>query len=172
MQLLRRFLTAVPGVLCLLAAGVMGVATFLPYTGGYWGDGLLTANETQSLTTMNIVGGSDVWLVLGTVVILGVVAAYHLGGVRRPAAGFIALALALVSVGLAIKLPSTWKLDGVTYGEPYLLFAGFYVFFAGALTAVVGALLLVATGLIPVSHTARAQTSGGEPQARTYEGSG
>ena len=76
-----------------------------------------------------------------------------------------------MSLGLAIKLPSTWKLDGVTYGEPYLLYDGFYVFFAGAVAAVAGALLMVATDLT-VGHTARIDTSGGEPHARTYQGSG
>ena len=128
-------------VVCMLAAAVMCVASFLPYTGGNWGDGL----NAPTLITISIVSGSDVWLVLGTVAALALVAAYHLGGARRPAAGFIALALALVTLGLAIKLPSTWKLDGVTYGEPYLLFAGFYVFLGGAVAAIFGALLMVAS---------------------------
>jgi hypothetical protein len=146
MPFLRRFLTTLSGAVCLLAALVMGVAAFLPYTGGNWGDGLLTGNEVQTQVTMSIVTGSDVWFVLGTVVTLGVVAAYHLGGVRRQATGLIALTASLLCVGLALKLPGTWKQHGVTYGEPYLLFAGFSVFLAGALAAVVGALLMVATG--------------------------
>ena len=97
---------------------------------------------------MSIVSGSDVWFVLGTVVTLGFVAAYHLGGVRHQATGFIALAASLVSLGLALKLPGTWKQDGVVYGEPYLLYSGFYVFLAGAVTAVLGALLMVVTSFV------------------------
>jgi hypothetical protein len=116
----------------------------MPYTGGNWGDGL----DAPTQVTISIVGGSDVWFVLGTVIILGCVAAMHLGGVRRPAAGFIALGASLVLLGLAIKLPGTWKLDGVVYGEPFLLFAGFYAFFAGAVMAVVGALVMVGTGFV------------------------
>ena len=53
---------------------------------------------------------------------LGLVAAIHLVGVRRQATGFIALAASLVALGLALKLPGTWKQDGVVYGEPYLLY--------------------------------------------------
>jgi hypothetical protein len=130
----------------------MCVAAFLPYTGGNWGDGLLTGNEVASAITMNIVSGSDVWFVLGTVVTLGFVAACHLGGVRLQATGFIALAASLVALGLALKLPGTWKQDGMVYGEPYLLYSGFYVFLGGAVTAVVGALLMVLTGLWGVAY--------------------
>jgi hypothetical protein len=148
-----RVLGALGAVVCMVAAVVMSVATFLPYTGGNWGDGL--NGPTQ--VTMNIISGSDVWFVLGTVVTLGFVAAYHLGGVRRDATGYIALAASLLSLGLALKLPGTWKQDGVVYGEPYLLFAGFYVFLAGALTAVFGALLMVATGV--TSSSAKAEPS-------------
>ena len=123
----------------------------MPYTGGNWGDGL--NGPTQ--ITMNIIGGSDAWLVLGTVVTLGVVSAAHLVGVRRQATGFIALAASLVSLGLALKLPGTWKQDGVVYGEPYLLYTGFYVFLAGATAAVPGAFLMALTGLVrPHAHAA------------------
>ncbi len=131
-------------MVCLLAALVMCVAAFLPYSGGNWGDGL----NAPAQVSMNIVTGSDVWFVLGTVVTLAFVAAYHLGGVRRPATGFIALAASLLCVGLALKLPGTWLQDGATYGEPFLLFSGFYVFLAGAVTAVAGALLMLATALM------------------------
>jgi len=94
---------------------------------------------------MSLISGSDVWFVLATVVALGFAATYHLGGVRRKAAAFIALAASLVALGLAFKLPGTWKLDGAVYGEPYLLFTGFYVFLGGAVTAVLGALLMLVT---------------------------
>lgn len=130
-------------VVCVMAALVMFVAAFLPYTGGNWGDGL----NAPTQLTVSIVTGSDVWFVLGTLVTLGFVAVCHLAGIQRRAAGFIALVASLVSLGLAIKLPSTWMQDGVTYGEPYLLFAGFYVFLAGAASAVAGAMLMVASGL-------------------------
>lgn len=130
----------------------MCVASFLPYTGGNWGDGL----DAPAQVTMSIVSGSDVWFVLGTVVTLGFVAASHLGGVRRHEAGFIALAASLLSLGLALKLPGTWKQDGVAYGEPYLLYTGFYVFLVGAVTAVLGALLMVATGFVGSPPKARA----------------
>jgi hypothetical protein len=133
----------------------MCVAAFLPYTGGNWGDGLLTGNEVASTITMNIVGGSDVWFVLGTVVILGCAAACHLAGVRRQATGFIALAASLVSLGLALKLPGTWKQDGIVYGEPFLLFSGFYVFLGGAVTAVFGALVTFGAGFAGSAQRAR-----------------
>ncbi len=138
-----RLVSALGAVVCLLSAAAMCVASFLPYTGGNWGDGLLTGNEVATPITMNIVGGSDVLFVLATVIAMGLFAAAHLGGVRRPATGFIVLAAALLSLGLAIKLPGTWKQDGVVYGEPYLLFAGYYVFLGGAVSAVFGALLMV-----------------------------
>jgi hypothetical protein len=143
-----RLVSAIGAVVCVLSSGVMCVASFLPYTGGNWGDGLLTGNEVASPITMNIVGGSDVLFVGATVVTLVLASATHLGGVRRQATGFIALAAALLSLGLAIKLPGTWKQDGVLYGEPYLLFAGFYVFFGGAVAAVFGALLMVGTSFV------------------------
>ena len=57
-----------------------------------------------------------------------------------------------MALGLALKLPGTWKQDGVVYGEPYLLFAGFYVFLGGAVTAVFGALLTVVTDLWGVAY--------------------
>jgi hypothetical protein len=143
-------------VVCVVATFVMCVAAFLPYTGGNWGDGLLTGNEVSSQVTMSIINGSDVWFVLGTVLTLGFVAAYHLGGVRRQATGFIALAASLVALGLALKLPGTWKQDGVVYGEPYLLYAGFYVFLGGAVTAVLGALVMVVTVFVGSSPKAEA----------------
>jgi len=143
-------------VVCVVAAVVMCVAAFLPYTGGNWGDGLLTGNEVPSRVTMSIISGSDVWFVLGTVVALGFIAACHLGGVRRRATGFIALAASLLSLGLAVKLPGTWKQDGVVYGEPYLLYAGFYLFLGGAVTAVLSALLMVAAVLVGSSPKAAA----------------
>jgi hypothetical protein len=135
---------ALPGAVCAVGAATMLVATFLPYTGGNWGDGL----DGPTKVTMSIVSGSDVWLVLGTVVSLGFVAAFHLRGFRRQATGFIALAASLLSLGLALKLPGTWKQDGVVYGEPYLVYSGFYVFLGGAVTAVLGGLLMVVTMLV------------------------
>lgn len=133
------------GAICLIGAAVMGVASFLPYTGGNWGDGLLSGNQVSSQVTMSIVSGSDAWFVLGTVITLGVVA-YHLRGRPRPATGFVALAASLVALGLALKLPGTWKQDGVVYGEPYLLYAGYYAFLSGAVIAVVGAFPIVIIG--------------------------
>ena len=149
MSTASRRVGAVGAVVCVLAAAIMGVAAFLPYTGGNWGDGL--GGPTQ--ITVSIVSGSDVWFVLGTLVALGIVAACRLARVRLQAAGVIALAASLVALGLAFKLPGTWKQDGVVYGEPYLLFSGFYVFLAGAVTAVLGALLMVVTGFVGSSST-------------------
>jgi hypothetical protein len=159
MRTRTRLAAKVSGAVCLIGAAVMGVAAFLPYTGGNWGDGLLTGNEVSSQVTMSIIGGSDVWFVLGTVLTLGFVAACHFGEVRRHATGFIALAASLVALGLALKLPGTWKQDGVVYGEPYLLFAGFYVFLGGAVTSVLGALLMVVTDFVGLSPKAEAPMS-------------
>jgi hypothetical protein len=147
------------GEICLIGAALMGVAAFLPYTGGNWGDGLLSGNQVPSQVTMSIVSGSDAWFVLGTVLTLGFVAAYHLGGRRRHATGLIALAASLVALGLALKLPGTWKQDGVVYGEPYLLYSGFYLFLGGAVTAVVGALLAVVTSFVGLSTKVEAPVS-------------
>ncbi len=148
---MARWVGAFGALVCVAAAVVMCVAAFLPYTGGNWGDGL--GGPTQ--ITISIISGSDAWFVLGTVVTLGLFAASHLVGVRRQATGFIALAASLVSLGLALKLPGTWKLDGVVYGEPYLLFTGFYVFLGGAMAAVTGALLMTTAGLFrPHAQTA------------------
>lgn len=155
MRTASRWVGAFGAVVCVVAAVVMCVAAFLPYTGGNWGDGL----DAPTQVTMSIVTGSDVWFVLGTVVTLGLVAASHLVGIRRQATGFILLAASLLSLGLAIKLPGTWKQDGVVYGEPYLLYAGFYVFFCGAATAVFGALLMVVTGFVGFSPRAEAPMS-------------
>jgi hypothetical protein len=154
-----RLVGGLGSVVCVVAAVVMAVASFLPYTGGNWGDGLLTGNEVQPLITMSIVSGSDAWVVLGIVAILGCAAAFHLAGVRRHATGFLALAAALLSLGLALKLPGTWKQDGVVYGEPYLLFSGFYVFLAGASTAVSGALLTFAAGFVGLPSKTEAPLS-------------
>jgi hypothetical protein len=131
---------------CVIAAATMFVATFLPYIGWY-GDGLLAADEYSNQVTTTLITGSDVWFVLGTVVTLGVVAVGHIVGFSRRLTGFFALGASLVAVGLAVKLPGTWLQDGVTYGTPYLVDAGFYVFLGGALTSVVGAVLMSATGL-------------------------
>jgi hypothetical protein len=143
-RIASRLVGVLGALACVVAAVVMCAASFLPYTGGNWGDGL----DAPTQVTLSIVSGPDAWFVLGTVVTLGLVAAVHLGGFRRHATGFIALAASLLSLGLAFKLPSTWKLDGVVYGEPYLLYAGYYVFLRGAVTAVIGALLMVATGFV------------------------
>jgi hypothetical protein len=155
MRSASRSVGAFGAVVCAAAAVVMCVAAFLPYTGGNWGDGL----NAPAQITVSIISGSDVWFVLGTVVALGFVAAYHLGGIHRQATGFIALAASLVVLGLAIKLPGTWKQDGVVYGEPYLPYAGFYVFLGGAVTAVLGALLMVVTSFVGLSTRAEAPMS-------------
>jgi hypothetical protein len=139
--------TVLPGAVCVLAAALMTAAAFLPYTGWY-GDGLLAADEFPNQVSVSLINGSDVWFVLGTVVAPGVAAACHLAGIRRHVTGLFALGASLVALGLALKLPGTYKQDGVIYGTPYLLDAGFYVFLGGAVTAVVGALLMVLTGLV------------------------
>lgn len=148
MRTASRWVGAFGAFVCVAAAVVMCVAAYLPYTGGNWGDGLLTGSEVASPITISIVSGPDVGLVLGTVVTLGLVAACHLVGLRRQATGFIALAASLVTLGLALKLPGTWMQDGVVYGEPYLLYIGFYMFLGGALAAVPGALLMTIAGIM------------------------
>ena len=144
MRTASRWVGAFGAVVCLAAAVVMCVAAFLPYTGGNWGDGL----DAPTQITISIISGSDAWFVLGTVVMLGLVTACHLVGVRRRATGFIALAASLVALGLALKLPGTWMQDGVVYGEPYLLFIGYYVFLGGGVASVPGALLMTIAGLM------------------------
>jgi hypothetical protein len=140
----RRFPTVLPGTVCLLAVGVMVLAVFLPYT-GFPTDGLMTGDGPPDQITMNVIGGSDVWYVLGALTALSVVAACHLAGIRRRVDGLIALSVSVFLVGLALKLPGTWQQAAVVYGEAYVLDIGFYVFLGGAVTAVVGALLMVLT---------------------------
>jgi hypothetical protein len=141
-----RLVEALPGTVCVIAAATMLMAAFLPYIGWY-GDGLLAADEFPNQVTTTLITGSDAWFVLATVVTLGVVAVGHIVGFRRRLTGFLALGASLAAVGLAVKLPGTWLQDGVTYGTPYLIDAGFYVFLGGALTSVVGAVFMAATGL-------------------------
>jgi hypothetical protein len=142
-----RLVGIVSGVVCLVGVALMLAGAFLPYTGWY-GDGLLTAGEYPQQVSVSLIGGSDVWFVLGTTVTLGVFAARSLAGVRGYVTGFFALGASLVALGLALKLPGTYMQDGVTYGQPYLLDAGFYVFLAGAMSAVVGSMLMVVTGFV------------------------
>jgi uncharacterized membrane protein YkgB len=136
-----------------MAVATMLLATFLPYIGWY-GDGLLAADIYPNQVTTTLITGSDVWFVLGIIVTLGVVAVCHIAGFRRRLTGFLALGASLVAVGLAVKLPGTWLQDGVTYGTPYLVDAGFYVFLGGALTSVLGAVFMAATGLAGSHSTA------------------
>ena len=151
-----------PGIACLLAAAIMFVATFLPYIGWY-GDGLLAADQYPNQVTATLITGSDAWLVLGTIGTLAVIAVCHVAGFRRRGTGFLALAASLVAVALAVKLPGTWLQDGVTYGTPYLVDPGFYVFLGGALTALGGALFMAVIGVASstLNALARAITSSG-----------
>jgi hypothetical protein len=142
-----RLVGVLAGVVCLVAVALMLAAAFLPYTGWY-GDGLLTADEYPLQVSVSLIGGTDVWFVLGTIVTLGVFAARSLAGVSGHVTGFFALGASLVALGLALKLPGTSMQDGMTYGQPYVLDAGFYVFLGGAVTAVVGSLLMVVTGFV------------------------
>jgi hypothetical protein len=151
---------------CVAAAVVMCVAAFLPYTGGNWGDGLQTNGQGASQVSISIVSGSDAWFVLATVITLALVAAAHLVGVHRQATGAIALAASLLTLGLALKLPGTWMQDGVVYGEPYLLYVGYYVFLRGALAAVAGALLMTIAGLMR-AHAQAATFSVPAPSSAT-----
>lgn len=108
---------------------------------------------------MNIVSGSDVWYVIGTLAALGVLAACHVAGIRRRIVGVIALGVSLAGLTLALKLPGTWQPAAAAYGEPYVLDAGFYLFVAGAAMGVVGALLMVANGFAGLSPKAEAPMS-------------
>jgi hypothetical protein len=76
----------------------MGVATCVPYVGWY-GDGLLTADQYPNQVSSTLVTGSDVWLVLGIIATLVVAAVCHVAGFRRRATGLIALGASLVAVG-------------------------------------------------------------------------
>ncbi len=128
---------------------------FLPYT-GFPTDGLVIGDGPPDQITMNVIGGSDVWYVVGTLATLGVVAACHLVGIRRRSVGFVALGVSLVALGLALKLPGTWQQAAAAYGEPYVLDTGFYLFLGAAVTAVLGGLLMVVTGFVGSSPKAEA----------------
>lgn len=151
-------------VLCVLAALAMCVASYLPYTGGNWGDGLLPGNEVSGPVTVNIISGSDVWLVRATIVALGFVAVSHLAGARPQLTSLLALGTSLVALGLALKLPGTWQVGEAVPGEPYLLFAGFYVFLGGAVSAVLGALLMFVSSFARLSSKAEVLVSPSQPR--------
>jgi hypothetical protein len=129
-----------------IGAAIMGAATFVPYVGWY-GDGLLTADEYPNQVSSTLITGSDVWFVLGVIATLVVAAVCHVAGFRRRATNFLALGASLVAAGLAVKLPGTYFQDGIMYGTPHLIDVGVYMFLGGAATSVVGALLMAATGL-------------------------
>jgi hypothetical protein len=144
-HLRSRVIGVLPAAVCLVAAALMGVAAFLPYTGWY-GDGLEGCCAPPQQVSVSLINGSDVLFVLGTVIALSLFAACHLARIRRHLTGRFALGVSLVALGLALKLPGTYMQDGVTYGQPYLLDAGFYLFLGGAVAAVIAALLMVVTG--------------------------
>ncbi len=151
-----------PAAVCLVAAVLMGVAAFLPFTGWY-GDGLNGCCAPPEQVSMSLINGSDVLFVLGTIIALGVFAAANLAGVRRRLTALLAAGASLVALGLALKLPGTYMQDGVTYGQPYLLDAGFYLFLGGAAAAVVGALLVVMTSFARSRPSAEAQVLSAAP---------
>ena len=148
MRTVSRWVGAFGAVVGVAAAVVMGVATFLPYTGGNWGDGLLTGNEVASTVTMNIVSGSDAWFVLGTVVILGVCRRMSSRGISPPghrlhrSGGITAVARA------GTQAPRNMEAGRRGVWRALSPLSGFYVFLGGAVTAVFGALLMVAAGFV------------------------
>jgi hypothetical protein len=73
---------------------------------------------------LNLITGSDVWFVLGAIGALVVAAALHVAGIRPRVTGLIALGASLLAVGLALKLPGTWKQDGVTSHDPRPIVSG------------------------------------------------
>jgi hypothetical protein len=131
----------------------MVVAVCLP-SSGFPTDGIVFGDGPPDQITMNIVGGSDAWYAIGTLAVLGVLAACHLAGIRRRIVGFIALGVSLIGLVLALTLPGTWQPAAVAFGEPYVLDAGFYLFLVSAVVAVVGALLMVITGFAGLSPKA------------------
>jgi hypothetical protein len=133
-------------VTCLGAAAVMGVAAFLPYTGWY-GDGLDGCCAAPQQISVRLIDGPDVLFALVTVMAVGLFAAFNLAGDRRRLTGLLAIGASIAALGIALKLPGTYRQDGLTYGWPYLLDTGFYLFLGGAVAAVVGALLVLMASL-------------------------
>jgi hypothetical protein len=143
-RLWSRVVGILPGTVCTMGAAIMFVATFLPYLGWY-GDALPVADEYPNQVSSRLISGSDVGLVVGTIVILAVAAACHMAGFHRRITSVIALGASLVAVDLAVKLPGTFP--GSNYGMPYLIDAGVSVFRDGALTSLVAAVLMAVTGI-------------------------
>jgi hypothetical protein len=122
-------------------------ATFLPYIGWY-GDGIATPDQYPNQVYSTLISGSDAVFVFGTIFVLAAVATYHVAGFGRRLNGLIGLGASVVAMGLAVKLPGTYLLDGIAYGTPYMTDPGVYVFLGGAVASTVGALLMVGTGFV------------------------
>jgi hypothetical protein len=134
-------------MVCAIGAAIMFVATFLPYLGWY-GDALPAADDYPNQVSSTLIAGPDAVFIVGTIVILAAVAVCHLAGLHRRMSGVIGLAVSLVALDLAVKLPGTFL--GSNYGMPYLIDAGVSVFRDGALTCLVGTVLMAVTGLAGV----------------------
>jgi hypothetical protein len=157
-------LSIVPGAVCLIAVVMMSWAAFLPFI-GWWGDSLNTAVNSPEQNAQRLAQGSDASLVLGTLLILAMLAVSHAAGIRRHITAIACLGASAAILSLALKLPGTYEQDGVTYGQPMALDAGFYLFVCGAVVAVIAALVMMVMrfrrSLRTISFTST--TAGGTP---------
>jgi hypothetical protein len=133
----------------------MFAATFLPYVGSY-GDGIQTPDEYPNQVYSTLISGSDALFVFGTIFVLAGAAIYHVAGFGRR---LNALGASLVAIGLAVKLPGTYLLDGIAYGTPHMSDPGVYVFLGGAAASSIGALLMVWASLVGSPFKAEAPMS-------------
>jgi hypothetical protein len=153
-----RVISALPGAICAVGAATMFGATFLPYVGSY-GDGIQTPDEYPNQVYSTLISGSDALFVFGTIFVLAGAAIYHVAGFGRRLNGLTALGASLVAIGLAVKLPGTYLLDGIAYGTPHMSDPGVYVFLGGAAASSIGALLMVWASLVGSPFKAEAPLS-------------
>lgn len=132
--------TALPAVISLIAVGVMGGASFLPFVQYPWTDGIFSFPSAGGLPSgpgpTSSISGYYTFYLLDTLVVLALAAAAHLVGFRPRTTGIVCLGASVAAVAFACRYVAT-------QGAPVLMEYGFYLFVAAAVVAAVAALVMV-----------------------------
>jgi hypothetical protein len=132
--------TALPAAIALLTVAVISWASFLPYVQFSWADGGFSFPEGSFPTgpppTSFFAQGSDAFLLLVTLAVLGVAAASHLVGIRRRITGVATFGASLVAVAIVGSFQGTLGF-GTSVDD------GFYVLLAAATVAALAGLAMV-----------------------------
>jgi hypothetical protein len=128
-------------VICLIAVAVMSLASFLPYLQYPWTEGIYSFPSVGAPTgpapTTSLAQGSDAFVVLVTLVVVGLVAAANLVGIRRRITGVASFGTALIAVATGASFPST-----LVIGPPVIDY-GFFVFVVAGTVAAIAGLVMV-----------------------------